>query len=163
MNRKEKEDMEAQTPELSPDELNSEILRLQEQLSQSELRQAMEDVEKIELPLADGMIRTDSQSCIPITGLTPPEALVLAAMHGPKAGGKVFESLRVTSKFETNAVAEKLRLAAKYGMERIDKLFPGSEPKLPKNFVLAVRSGLGTVLPTQRLFDTKVTVGLPTS
>lgn len=160
MTSKERKEHEDLVPMESPDDLQKQIDELQEKLAASEQQMAMEDVEEIELPLAEGMIRTDSQTCIPINFLTPPEVLVLAAMHGAKAGGKVFEKLKVNGKVKTNAVAEKMRLAAKYGMERVDKVFPGAEPKLPKNFIIALRTGLGTVLPTQRLFDQKVTLSL---
>jgi len=80
------------------------------------------------------LVINDLGSDIPIGGLTPAEALVLGAMHMPNVKDYPLREIEEGPEIKRSAMDEVKRLRAKYGKTRINELFPGKMPSLPKDF-----------------------------
>jgi hypothetical protein len=152
--------------DISPDEIQAEIDKLNQKLKKIEL-ESEEDVEKVRLPLGDAHIRMDKSASCWRRMITPPELLLLIAIHKHGAGGnpliqlKLAKTVRddikkqaekemnperkawllgiasesnIPDSIEVDPRGLKNALIVRYGQEKTEKLFPGSEPKLPETF-----------------------------
>jgi hypothetical protein len=156
----------------SPDAIMAEIKRLKAKLKTAEL-EGEEDVPKVKLPLADVHIKIAPGQSVWRKLVTPPELLVLLAIHRAGSGGDPLQDLvlakQVREKLEAQSAAEKNKerkawlkelaneipdhievdprglkaaLQGRYGADKIEKCFPGAEPRLPETFRRVIsRSG----------------------
>jgi hypothetical protein len=97
-------------------------------------------------------------SDVPVSGITPAEALVLVAMFHPNAGTNPLTELRELPDVERTPVQEKRRLIEKYGKKKVDALMPGAVPQLPTSFDEAFSTGLGAELPEEKFVEHNLSV-----
>lgn len=138
--------------------LQAHIAELQTKLAAKEAEEEAAEAEFVELPLANVHLRLNDKMSFMKPNLTPPELLVLVAMHHTNSGGNPVDSVTPimdgdkvkTIKADVRAI--KATLGSKYGKDRIEKLYPGVSPSYPKRFKTAISLGLGSVLPAAHLF-----------
>lgn len=140
------------------DELRQHIDGLREKLEKAEAAEAAEDLkaEQIELPVMECEVFVAKGHTVFLKGVTPPEALILTAMHNKAVGDVPIRNMKVTGAVKVDARSLVARLAGKYGAKRVLAVFPGTDPKLPTTFRKALTAGIGTVLPEQHLMDYEV-------
>ena len=140
---------------------------LQEQIAklQAKARQAQQEIEqkenedaKVPMPLADIRLKLDKNgSDVAVKNVTPAQLLFLVAEHHANAGGSPILSIRPQGKTVMRDPRwERARLSAMYSAKKIDKLFPGSEPVLPKTFARAMGLGVNIELGSDKFLEFKV-------
>lgn len=73
-------------------------------------------------------------SCMPVTGITPAEAVILGISYMPLVQDWPLYDLGETAEVERSPLNEKKRLMAKYGKDRVKSAFPGAIPSFPSDF-----------------------------
>lgn len=73
-------------------------------------------------------------SNVPLTAITPAEAVVLQKAHERNAGGPPLQNLVVVVDLPITVSVELSRLRQKYGVKFVDFLYPGNLPTLPQTF-----------------------------
>ena len=109
-------------------------------------------------PLDLGQMRTascrckiDVGHCVPLTNVTPAEALLLSAEFQKNAKGKPLYDV-VEGASVTRTVGEEVaRLTNKYGPFKVKALFSGAIPTLPSTFDEAIDVGMKSVSPQNKL------------
>ena len=95
-------------------------------------------------------------STITVENCSPAEMLLLCAEHGENAGGDPVVS--ITKEWEVEATDEQVlgTLYGRYRATKVNALFPGTSPVLPKTFEEARSKGVGRRLPHERLIEHKL-------
>lgn len=171
--------------EMSADEIAASIAELKAKLKKVEL-DSEEDLPKVLLPIADAHIKIEKGQTVWRRMITPPELLLLIAIHRKGSGGEPLQELvlakgvreklnaqadkemnkdrkawlqgiatieNIPDKVEVDPRALKNSLINRYGGEKVEKLFPGSEPKLPETFRRAIGLSSEAKVEPGRLFD----------
>jgi hypothetical protein len=84
--------------------------------------------------IASGRLKMSPETDVPISRITPAEAVVLENIHRRGAGGQAVYDLVGVAIVDIADSDEKLRLALKYKGDIVEKLFPGNNPRLPASF-----------------------------
>jgi hypothetical protein len=108
--------------------------------------------------IADCMVRLHQGHTVPLSGVTPAEAMLLTALHRQNAGGAVVFELKNERREPRTPRQETERLRNKYRREKVDACFPGALPNLPDSFKEAIDSGMETNIPEQEFFTDKLVV-----
>jgi len=104
------------------------------------------------MPIADISLKTDQfGSNVQLKDVTPAEALLLVAEFNRAAGGDPIVELTNERSVVRTDDTEIMRLKQKYAAVKVNSLFPGSSPALPKNFAEARTKGLNTSTANARL------------
>lgn len=86
-------------------------------------------------------------SDVPLQGITPAEAVMLAVIHTPAVNDFPFGAFEDVRDAEINEIDEKRRLVMKYGRKAVEKCFPGAKPNFPVDFdeakAIAMETSLG--------------------
>ena len=85
------------------------------------------------------------------TGVTPAEAAILVSEHHVNAGGNPLHDVVDQKDITRSDVEEVDRLRAKFGLAKVNALFPGAKPALPVDMKEAVEMGLRTPMPGTKL------------
>lgn len=120
-------------------------------------------------------VKLSKDQDVPLKEITPAEACLLVAEHHRNVGDSAIHDLgpviRTTSEkvfvdgkhtdnkvtrtefteVERTVVEEIARLKGKYGVRKVTALFPGAIPQLPTTFDEAIKIGITTVLPEEKL------------
>jgi hypothetical protein len=165
------------------DQLQQELAALTAKFNKAVLEDEGEP-KKVKFPLGNFHIKIERGQTVWRNNITPPELMLLVAMHQAGAGGmpvvefklnqQVLQELEAEAnelppgekkayveskimlhKNDVEADPRALRnyLAGRYGNERVNKLFPGSEPQMPTTFKRAMSIGIETKIQGARLFD----------
>lgn len=145
----------------SVDDLNAQIIELQKKMAAKQLAEMKREAAQfaIEVPTADITVKLDKNgSDQDVDGVTPAEVLVITSIHHAAVGGNPIVGFRRTGGPKKKVDPRDLRdyLRMKYGVKRVDKLFPGSEPQLPISFARAMQIGLETKDTGRKLVDFEV-------
>lgn len=73
-------------------------------------------------------------SCMPMTGITPAEAVILGISYMPIVQDWPLYDVVPADDVQRSPLNEKKRLMAKYGKDRVKAAFPGAIPALPEDF-----------------------------
>ncbi len=134
--------------------LQAELTELQAKLAQKQIEADGDQVEKIELPLATIDILIGGKNTVTLHNVTPPEALLLVALHHHQAKKMPIERILILDqKLNIDPRLERQKLAMKYGEKKVTALFPGAIPNFPKSFRSAMNAGIETKIPEERMFD----------
>lgn len=156
--------------EESADDIQAAINELKTKLKKVEL-ESEEDLPKVSLPIADAHIKIEKGQTVWRRMITPPELLLLIAIHRKGSGGdpllaltlakgvrekllaqadkemnkdrkawltEMAQSTNIPDRVDVDPRALKNMLTNRYGADKTEKLFPGSEPKLPETFRRAI-------------------------
>lgn len=136
------------------EDLKAQVAELQSKLAEKQEETLGEEQEKVTFPTVSATLKLDKNgSNVILQRVTPPEALILCAMHHVNAGSLPLSDLQPKGAYTTTIQGEKARLVAKYGVKKVDAAFPGNEPKMPMTFRQAMSSGLGKALPDSQLLE----------
>lgn len=114
--------------------------------------------------LADCHVQLDANGDVPKQNVTPAEVLFLVADHqvnvkGNPIHGLVESKVGAVVKDEAGKVVryrtvpeEIQRLKSRYPAAKVDKIFPGATPTLPKTFAEAITTGMGISMPQTQAF-----------
>lgn len=87
------------------------------------------------MKIANARLKMDTfGSDVPVTGITPAEALVLGMDHMPHSNDYPLSGIEETGEVARSPLDEIKRLRARYGKARIKQLFPGAIPQVPETF-----------------------------
>jgi hypothetical protein len=89
------------------------------------------------MEIIDCHVRLNQQSTIYKTNVTPAEALLLMALHGPRSGGATIHDPVAAGEVDRSDQEEYERLAKRYNPTLLQKIFPASVPslvRLPHSF-----------------------------
>lgn len=141
-------------------ELQKQIdaLEAKKREAQRSVEQKENEDAKVEMPLADIRLKLDKNgSDIVVKNVTPAQLLFLVAEHHANAGGSPVTSIKPTGKTVMRDPRwERSRLSAMYSDKKIAKLFPGSEPVLPKTFSRALGLGVSIELGSDKFLTFNV-------
>jgi hypothetical protein len=105
---------------------------------------------------ANGLLKLDKNTQIPVFGITPAEAALLVAEHKHNAKGNPFsvdeESIE---EIERGDQEEVTRLLKKYATSKVNAMYPRNNLKLPATFEEGIQNGGFTTLPRERLVGTR--------
>ena len=73
-------------------------------------------------------------SCVPVRNITPAEAVMLGIAFMPVVKDYPLYDIVEIEEVTREPLAEKKRLMAKYGKEKVKAAFPGAVPTLPSSF-----------------------------
>lgn len=134
--------------------IQAEINRLQQKLVKVEQQEDGETLEPIEMPTATVTIKLDRNgSCVTKKHVTPAELMLLVAEHHKRAGGSPVIKLELGEKIQRDPRVERARLLSTYDSRKVQALFPGALPSLPKNFRQAMNAGIEAHIPSTRLLE----------
>jgi hypothetical protein len=137
----------------SSEDLQRQLEELQKKYTAALEQEEKEEVEMIELPVADILLKVGHGLAIPKSGLTPPEVAILAAAHHSSAGGNPVSNIVPTGTIKVDPMDLKKVLVNRYSAAKVSALFPGPVPHFPTKFLRAVKMGIGVSLNPERLFD----------
>jgi hypothetical protein len=106
--------------------------------------------------VADCMVRLHQGHTVPLSGVSPAEAMLLTALHRQNAGGAVVFDVKNEQKVQRTARQEVDRLRNKYRREKVDACFPGALPNLPATFQEAIDTGMETSIPEQEFMTFEI-------